>query len=600
MQSNNACASAPSDELFIEPRPGHNGDVVLTARLGGNVLHQDQVAIAKAPERERFVEALCRGRAGIDADAVRQRLLELADEHERSHARRTAETKAKGTKAAVLRVQPYRPFPVDLLPEPVARFIWQGARAMGCDPAYLALPLLAALASAIGNTRRIRLKLAWDEPAVLWTTIVADSGTLKSPAMERALKPLYRRQKRILREYQRTLAEYQAELKKWKATPKDERGDEPQKPPAAPHLFCSDVTVEALADRLEKSPRGILVAVDELAGWFASFNQYKQGRGGDLTHYLAMYGARLLKVDRKTGDKTTIYVPHAAVSVNGTIQPGTLKRLLTPEFFENGMVARLMMAMPPRAPKRWTEADVEPAVEQALDEVFEALLKLKPDKDLDGDPTPVNLELTEGAKAAWVAFYEEHAQEQAELDGAELAAWSKLEGCAARLALIVQLIRVASGDETADENRVDEISIDAGVRLARWFGYEARRVYAALGETGGQQQRRELAELVRQMGGSVAVRDLRQRRRRYRDNPEQAEADLQALVDAGLGEWDYPKPGANGGQPAKLFKLTDRTDNDVNVNVTPAVDPATASNVDVDGVDGAQVPDAQGRERGLL
>ena len=208
--------------------------------------------------------------------------------------------------------------------------------------------------------------------------------------------------------------------------------------------------------------------------------------------------------------------------------------------------------------------------------------------------------MTEGAKAAWVTFYEEHAQEQAELDGAELAAWSKLEGCAARLALIVQLIRVAAGDETADANRVDDTSVDAGVRLVRWFGYEARRVYAGLGETSGEQQRRELTELVRQMGGSAAVRDLRQRRRKYRDKPEQAEADLQALVDAGLGEWDYPKPGPKGGQPAKLFTLADRSDNDVNVNDTLAVAPATAGKVDVDGVDGGQMPDAGGRDRGLL
>jgi hypothetical protein len=49
-----------------------------------------------------------------------------------------------------------------------------------------------------------------------------------------------------------------------------------------------------------------------------------------------------------------------------------------------------------------------------------------------------------------------------------------------------------------------------------------------------------------------------------------------------------------------LFTLADRSDNDVNVNDTLAVAPATAGKVDVDGVDGGQMPDAGGRDRGLL
>ena len=57
----------------------------------------------------------------------------------------------------------WQPFPVDVLPQPVRGFVVAGAKAIGCDQAYIALPLLASLASAIGNTRRIQLKRSWTE-----------------------------------------------------------------------------------------------------------------------------------------------------------------------------------------------------------------------------------------------------------------------------------------------------------------------------------------------------------------------------------------------------------------------------------------------------
>ena len=89
---------------------------------------------------------------------------------------------------------PWRPFPVDVLPEPIRGFVKAGATAMRCNEAFIALPLLAALASAIGATRRIQLKPGWCEPSVIWTALVAESGTLKSPAQDFALDILRRAQ----------------------------------------------------------------------------------------------------------------------------------------------------------------------------------------------------------------------------------------------------------------------------------------------------------------------------------------------------------------------------------------------------------------------
>ncbi len=95
---------------------------------------------------------------------------------------------------AVPSVAAFIPFPLEALPEPVRSFVAKAARAIGCDPSFVALPLLAGLASAIGNTRRIELKRGWTEPAIVWAAIVGESGTLKSPALELALRAIRKRQ----------------------------------------------------------------------------------------------------------------------------------------------------------------------------------------------------------------------------------------------------------------------------------------------------------------------------------------------------------------------------------------------------------------------
>src|SRR5262249_19767413 len=134
---------------------------------------------------------------------------------------------------------PYIPFPTECLPEPVRAYVEQAATALGCDPAYIALPALAAVASAIGNSRVIQLKRGWTEPSIVWSVIVGDSGTLKSPAFLRAVGPLFATQRRLLEEYKRWKAEYKKDLAAYKEAKKnfvDGEGDDPGEPPEEPTL----------------------------------------------------------------------------------------------------------------------------------------------------------------------------------------------------------------------------------------------------------------------------------------------------------------------------------------------------------------------------
>ncbi len=111
------------------------------------------------------------------------------------------------------------PFPTEVLPDPLKAFVAAGAEAIQCDPSFIAMPLLTAVAAAIGITRSVQLKQSWVVPPMLWTAIVGESGTTKTPAFRLAMRPLRDRQQKTLRrhdeamlEYEETLASYEREL----------------------------------------------------------------------------------------------------------------------------------------------------------------------------------------------------------------------------------------------------------------------------------------------------------------------------------------------------------------------------------------------------
>jgi len=126
------------------------------------------------------------------------------------------------------------------LPEPVAEYVRQGAQALGCDTAYLALPALSVVASVIGNTRAIKLKGGWYEPSVVWSAVVGDSGTLKTPAYLKAVSYLFRLQKRLLEDHKERMKAHQAAKKKAKEED-TESGEPPEEARvAAGHLLRHD------------------------------------------------------------------------------------------------------------------------------------------------------------------------------------------------------------------------------------------------------------------------------------------------------------------------------------------------------------------------
>jgi hypothetical protein len=497
---------------------------------------------------------------------------------------------------AVIPTDRYTPFPLETLPVAVGNYVAAASKAIGCDASFIALPLLGCLARAIGNKRVIRLKRTWTEPAIIWAAIIGRSGTHKTPALQAATSFLNKAQAKSITDFQQAtskfsqdMALYDRDYLAWKKSKSTEPPPWKPEEPACERFITTDCTIEALASLLHSQFDGVLVPRDELSGWLGGIAEYKGGKGSDLGHWLASWSAQPLTVDRKTGAVKMIHIPRCSVSIVGGIQPDVLRRAIGHEHLQDGLCARLLLAMPDPQPVRWTDAIVDPPIEEAMTNVFDRLIGMGSGADGDGNPEPFAMLLSNGAKRLWIEYFNRHRAEAADLDDDLAAAWSKLEAYAARFALIFQLCSWAAGE--AGDQAIDEAAMASGIALSDWFGGEAKRVYALFAETGLGRDRRELVELIEKRGGRITTRELAHAGRKYRE-AGQAEDALQNLVRSRMGRWHIeptsrrPRREFVLTMPSTVTKFNESAEIRNNVTVT-AID-RVATNPDVDEFEAAR------------
>ena len=96
-------------------------------------------------------------------------------------------------------------FPLDVLPPTLSKFVDAEHRAMGADPSAIAMAALTTVAGAMHAETAVRAGEGWWERPILWTALVGQPSTMKSPIIEKTKKPLssidQERNKRWRQEY---------------------------------------------------------------------------------------------------------------------------------------------------------------------------------------------------------------------------------------------------------------------------------------------------------------------------------------------------------------------------------------------------------------
>ncbi len=450
-------------------------------------------------------------------------------------------------------------FPTDCLPGRLSSFVQSVSAAVGCSDAFSALPALAVVSTAIGNSRRVSTKPGNYQPLIVWPVIIGLSGSQKSEPFDMATAPLHDIEVQYDEQYRKDIAKHKAAVEHYKLDLKEWRqaglGDPPQEPeePVARRILVNDVTSEGLIKLHSGNPRGILVCNEELSGWFGSFERYcgKGAVSGEQAKFLEFYDGKRVTSDRASVN--TRIVQRSFVNVTGTIQPAIIQTALTAESRSNGLAARLWLSYPPAVPIRWREEYVTQRVRNDYAQLVNDLLSLSGETDASGNEKPALLELSPEARRLFAEFMNTTGEQTFVMFGDARAAFAKFIGRAARIAGIIHCCRHAEG-EIRDPWTIDVDSMKAAIRLCEWSKDETLRVYSLLKEDGLTHSLRLLAAWIQQHGGTVTARDLARCKRDIGDS-EHAEELLRSLAAAGFGSYEIQATGPAGGRPTAKFTL---------------------------------------------
>jgi hypothetical protein len=360
------------------------------------------------------------------------------------------------------------PFPVGVLPRPLADFAEDAAAALGCPADYVGVPLLVIAGAAIGSTRGLEVKPGYAERPCVYAAVVGPPGTAKTPALKLAAGPVYAEQGRRVDFYR-------------KAKQAHEDGIE-DTPPTLSTLYVSDITTEKLAEVMQENSRGVALVRDELSAWVGGMDQYRaRGRGADRQFFLSAWAGEAVSVHRKNQDDGPVFVAHPFVGVVGGLPPDLLARLRGEHAVSDGFLDRLLFSYPeppPAVGESW--ASIPADALDAWRDTLAHLWGLQHAVDADGRKHPHYVPLAQSGRKVWQQFTDALAGEM-NADGFPdylRGPWSKMRGYCARLALIVHHLRLATGEEYGDE--VDGDTLECGAALVRYFMSHARKVYHAL------------------------------------------------------------------------------------------------------------------------
>ena len=176
----------------------------------------------------------------------------------------------------------WQPFPLDTLPRQLRRFVTEVSRSIGIDSANTAASVLSIVSGVIGRMFRLKIKTGYQEHAMLWVALIADSGLGKSPALDAARKPIDHLQIEAWEKFKTEKEQYDTDLEEYTRQQRNRKKEDYIVPvkPAEPVMSCysvSDATTEALLPILADNPYGVCLVRDELAAFFNGMDAYRSG-----------------------------------------------------------------------------------------------------------------------------------------------------------------------------------------------------------------------------------------------------------------------------------------------------------------------------------
>lgn len=396
---------------------------------------------------------------------------------------------------------PVQQFDIAMLPNSIATWVEDCADSMQCPIDYLAAGAMGCISGAIGGCVAIQPNpfSDWVVQPTLWVMVVGRPGSMKSPAIAKALEPLKEIESEARDRYLKSLAEYKyllaasdisIQAAETEAKAKAEDGDqeaaanllrnsqaEVPLEPTQQRYTVHEPTVEALGEVLISNPFGVLVVRDEMSAFLKKMSSqgYEEARTFFLTGHDGVSEFSFDRIGR--GYR---YIPRVWLSFVGAIQPDVLKRFVSQVvnggMSNDGLIQRFGMAVWPDPHREYKRRDRPPNLEakRAAFLVINRLSKLRERFVNEDDGTPVTvLKFSDDGQNLFDDWFE---QLELELRSGELS--TPMEATLSKYRKLMPTIALlcAVADDRLEE--VTEHDVRKAIHWCTYLRTHAERIYS--------------------------------------------------------------------------------------------------------------------------
>jgi hypothetical protein len=340
-------------------------------------------------------------------------------------------------------------FPSCVFPETIRKVADEIAKSVNANEEFVYAPILLAHSTVIGSKVKAKIKLGWEEGAMVWLIIIGEPGSKKTPALNKALMPIFNLQKG----FGKSVSEFLPEGEEFKHK----------------ILVVTDPTIESLSEVLLANKHGVLLYKDEAMGWIGGFNQYKSGKGNEKEQYLSIYSSQVIIITRKS--KPVIQVDNPFVSFIGGIQVDRIEELANMK--GDGFLDRILWVYPASVEIKHSEHELSEATYNEYEKIIH-FIYFQQEKSEDR-VVPFSAE----AKAYWDAWHIDYCNSMNnDLPTHIISIMSKLEAYSIRLALILEFMFQAEKFENVEQ--ISLKSVQGAIELVKYFLTQAEKTFSSV------------------------------------------------------------------------------------------------------------------------
>lgn len=458
-------------------------------------------------------------------------------------------------------------FPLEVFGERVREFIVDAAASKSAPVDYVAASLLAVAATVMGADLQGEVFDGWQEPSILWITLIGDPSCAKSPAMdtmtgflreiEREFEAEYRRCQKNFddqeeipgTEHSRYLEELRTAQKTSSPLPDSSDRNNMSDKPRRKRIVTSDATLEALKRLLAFNHHGIMLHTDELMSHLKNLGRYG---GSDRPFYLEAYGGRPSSVDRKS-DAEPIDIPCMGISILGSTQPEPFFEMMKSNE-DDGLFARQLLIWPYPVPYKRPTKSVD---NEFMRQLLRNLLALRNQPCVSSLGSSRIVPFSEGAIREIDEWRTKRGAVAVTGSPALQSFVGKLWGTTVRLAVVLEFLSWATNPQTPYPLEISLESIATAIVLADEYlvpMYERCLGDATLSLV--EQDARSLARWIfSRHEVNLNARDLRRSPHSPLQDEKRLEAAIKMLVEEGWLTFVGGRKGESKGRQRKDYRV---------------------------------------------